>query len=106
MKLERKQGFYEKYIKRALDISCSLLFIIGFSWLYLILAILVKFKIGSPVIFKQPRPGLVKDGKDRFYDTNHIMAEFPAWTRIKEQRRQQLRCRPGFGISRLYHRIF
>ena len=68
MKLERKQGFYEKYIKRALDIICSLLFIIGFSWLYLILAIMVKKKMGSPVIFTQPRPGLVKDGKETIFD--------------------------------------
>jgi len=68
MKLERKQGFYEKYIKRGLDIICSLLFIIGFSWLYLILAILVKIKMGSPVIFTQPRPGLVKDGKETIFD--------------------------------------
>ena len=68
MKLERKQGFYEKYIKRVLDIICSLLFIIGFSWLYLILAILVKIKMGSPVIFKQPRPGIVKNGKETIFD--------------------------------------
>ena len=68
MKLERKQGFYEKYIKRVLDIICSLLFIIGFSWLYLILAILVKIKMGSPVIFKQLRPGIVKNGKETIFD--------------------------------------
>lgn len=68
MRLERTQGFYEKYIKRALDIICSLLFIIGFSWLYLILAILVKRKMGSPVIFTQPRPGLVKDGNETIFD--------------------------------------
>ena len=68
MKLERKQGFYEKYIKRALDILCSILFLVGFSWLYLILAILVKFKMGSPVIFKQPRPGIVKNGKETIFD--------------------------------------
>ena len=68
MKLERKQGIYEKYIKRVLDIICSLIFIIGFSWLYLILAILVKLKMGSPVIFKQPRPGIVKNGKETIFD--------------------------------------
>ena len=68
MRLERKQGFYEKHIKRALDIICSLLFIIGFAWLYLILAILVKVKMGSPVIFRQPRPGLVKNGKETIFD--------------------------------------
>ena len=44
MRLERTQGFYEKYIKRILDIISSILFLSIFSWLYLILAILVKAK--------------------------------------------------------------
>lgn len=68
MRLQRKLGFYEKYIKRLLDIICSLLFIIGFSWLYLIIAVVVKIKMGSPVIFKQPRPGIVKNGKETIFD--------------------------------------
>ena len=68
MRLERKRGFYEKYIKRLLDIVCSLLFIIVFSWLYLIIAIVVRVKMGSPVIFKQPRPGIVKNGKETIFD--------------------------------------
>ena len=68
MRLERTQGFYEKYIKRLLDIICSVLFLIAFSWLYLILAIMVKAKMGSPVIFRQPRPGLVKNGKETIFD--------------------------------------
>ncbi len=48
---------YKRYIKRALDIFCALAAIIVFWWLYLIVAILVRVKLGSPVIFKQPRPG-------------------------------------------------
>ena len=52
---------YKKYIKRLIDILLSLLVLILFSWLYLILAILVRVKLGSPVIFRQPRPG--KDEK-------------------------------------------
>ncbi len=48
---------YENYIKRIFDIVCSLLAIVVFSWLYLIVAVLVRVKLGSPVIFKQPRPG-------------------------------------------------
>lgn len=68
MRLERKRGFYEKYIKRCLDIICSLLFIIVFSWLYLIIAIVVRVKMGSPVLFKQPRPGIVKNGKETIFD--------------------------------------
>lgn len=53
----RKQGFYEKYIKRLLDIICALAAIIVFCWLYAIVAILVRVKLGKPVLFKQPRPG-------------------------------------------------
>lgn len=59
--MERKVSFYEKYIKRVLDILCSLAAIILFCWLFAIVALLVRIKLGSPVIFKQPRPG--KDEK-------------------------------------------
>lgn len=54
-------GLYEKYFKRPMDICCALGALIVFSWLYVIIAILVRVKLGSPVIFKQPRPG--KDEK-------------------------------------------
>lgn len=50
-------GPYEKYIKRLLDIVCALLALVVFCWLYAIVAILVRIKLGSPVIFKQERPG-------------------------------------------------
>lgn len=52
---------YKNVIKRLLDILLSLLVIVLFCWLYVILAILVRVKLGSPIIFKQPRPG--KDEK-------------------------------------------
>lgn len=68
MKLERKRGFYEKYIKRLLDIICSILAIVVFCWLYAIIAIIVRIKMGSPVLFKQPRPGIVKNGKETIFD--------------------------------------
>ena len=48
---------YAKYIKRLLDIVISLTFIILFFWLYLILALLVRIRLGSPILFKQKRPG-------------------------------------------------
>lgn len=48
---------YEKYIKRLLDIMISLCGIIVLSPVYLILFILVRVKLGSPVLFKQERPG-------------------------------------------------
>lgn len=52
---------YRKYIKRVLDLILSLFVIVVFIWLYAILAILVRCKLGSPIIFKQARPG--KDEK-------------------------------------------
>jgi undecaprenyl phosphate N,N'-diacetylbacillosamine 1-phosphate transferase len=51
-------GIYKNYLKRILDITCSLGFILCFWWLYILIAILVKIKLGSPLIFKQQRPGL------------------------------------------------
>ena len=51
---------YRKFLKRFLDIIISLIFILCFWWLYLIIAILVRMKLGSPVLFKQDRPGLNK----------------------------------------------
>lgn len=48
---------YRKYIKRPMDFMLSLLAIIVFSWLFAIVALLVRIKLGSPVLFKQPRPG-------------------------------------------------
>lgn len=49
---------YRHYIKRLLDIVLSLIALIVLSPLLLILTILVRIKLGSPVIFKQQRPGL------------------------------------------------
>ncbi|SDC92357.1 Sugar transferase involved in LPS biosynthesis (colanic, teichoic acid) [Priestia aryabhattai B8W22] len=51
-------GIYRKYIKRLLDIILSLTAIIFFSFLFLIVAFLVRVKLGSPVLFKQKRPGM------------------------------------------------
>ncbi len=48
---------YKNFFKRIIDIILSLIVIICFSWLYIIVAVLVRVKLGSPVIFKQPRPG-------------------------------------------------
>ena len=49
---------YRKYIKRLLDFILSLLALIILSPVLLITALLVRIKLGSPVIFKQKRPGL------------------------------------------------
>lgn len=49
---------YKKYLKRVLDIVCSVIFIFSFWWLYIIVAIMVRIRLGSPILFKQERPGL------------------------------------------------
>ena len=59
--MRHKAGFYEKYIKRLLDIVLSGCALIVLSPLLLVTAILVRVKLGSPVIFCQKRPG--KDEK-------------------------------------------
>ncbi len=48
---------YKNIIKRLLDILFSLVILIVFSWLYLIIAVLVRVKLGKPILFKQARPG-------------------------------------------------
>ncbi|MDO4803460.1 MAG: sugar transferase [Lachnospiraceae bacterium] len=54
-------GPYEKYFKRPLDFWCASLAAVVLSPVMLVTAILVKIKLGSPVLFVQERPG--KDGK-------------------------------------------
>lgn len=53
-----KGGLYRRYIKRPMDFILSLCAIIILSPVFLIVAVLVRIKLGSPVIFKQKRPGL------------------------------------------------
>ena len=57
----RPYGPYERFFKRPFDILCALAAILVFGWLYIIVAILVRVKLGSPIIFAQERPG--KDEK-------------------------------------------
>ena len=57
MEKHKPYGVYERFFKRPLDIICALLALTVFWWLYVIVAVLVKIKLGSPVIFKQVRPG-------------------------------------------------
>ena len=61
MKKHKPNGIYEKCFKRPIDVICALLALSVFWWLYVLVAILVRVKLGSPVIFKQARPG--KDEK-------------------------------------------
>ena len=59
--MQHKAGFYEKYIKRLLDLILAGLALLVLSPMLLVTAILVRIKLGSPVIFCQERPG--KDEK-------------------------------------------
>ncbi len=58
MQTYAKRSFYERFVKRLIDIFCSGIALIVLSPILLITAILVRVKLGSPVIFKQKRPGL------------------------------------------------
>ena len=59
--LSNKKSIYSRFFKRPMDIVLSLIALIVLSPIMLMIAILVKINLGSPVIFKQQRPG--KDGK-------------------------------------------
>lgn len=67
--MEHKAKFYEKYIKRLLDILLSFMALVILSPVMLITAILVRIKLGSPVIFCQERPGKIdnKTGKEKIF---------------------------------------
>lgn len=58
MNTHENRSIYEKFVKRFFDLICSGLALIVLSPILLITAILVRVKLGSPVIFKQERPGL------------------------------------------------
>lgn len=51
-------GIYEKYVKRILDIFCCITALVLIGWIMIILAVIVRVKHGSPVLFTQDRPGL------------------------------------------------
>ena len=54
----QKKGIYQKFLKRPMDFILSLMAIIVLSPVLIIVAVLVRIKLGSPVLFKQKRPGL------------------------------------------------
>ncbi|MDI7744019.1 sugar transferase [Lysinibacillus fusiformis] len=56
-----KGGIYRRFVKRPMDFMLSLIAIIVLSPVLLLVAILVRTKLGSPVLFKQKRPGLNED---------------------------------------------
>ncbi len=62
-------GFYERYLKRPFDAILSTGALIVFSPILLVTALLVRVKLGSPVLFTQPRPGRIDPdtGKERIF---------------------------------------
>ncbi len=60
---------YLKIFKRPADVIISLLFLICFMWLYVIIGAIVMIKLGTPILFKQDRPGKIdsKTGKEKIF---------------------------------------
>lgn len=58
MEKTEKKMIYERYIKRLLDVIFSMIFLIMFWWLYIIIALLVRIKLGAPILFYQERIGV------------------------------------------------
>jgi len=76
-------GPYEKYFKRLLDVICSLTAIIMFCWLYIIVAVLVRIKLGSPVLFKQERHGKIdtETGREQIF----TMYKFRTMSNVRDE---------------------
>lgn len=55
---KRKKGIYERFFKRLFDFVLALIGLIVLSPVLLIVAILIRVKLGKPILFKQKRPGL------------------------------------------------
>ena len=53
----QNNGIYNRFIKRILDFLLSFIAIVLLSPIWIVIAILVKIKLGSPIIFRQDRPG-------------------------------------------------
>ena len=62
-------GFYEAFFKSFFDVICTFIFVLFFWWLYLVLALLIRINLGTPVLFKQKRPGKInpKTGKEEIF---------------------------------------
>lgn len=79
-----KNGIYNRFFKRLIDIICALLALLMFWWLYLIVAIFVRIKLGSPIIFKQARPGKIdpETGKETIF----YLYKFRTMTDVKDEK--------------------
>lgn len=77
------RGFYEIYVKRFLDVIFSAAALLLLSPVLLILAVLVRVKLGSPVIFRQERPGRIdpRTGQEKIF----IMYKFRTMTDCRDE---------------------
>lgn len=64
-----RRKVYAKCLKPFIGRLMALIFVILFSWLYLVLAIIVRIKMGSPVFLRQERPGIIdpRTGKEKIF---------------------------------------
>ena len=83
MKRSKANGFYAKVVKRALDILLSAFALIVLSPILAITALLVRIKLGSPVIYKAKRPGKIdpKTGEEKIF----CLYKFRSMTNAKDE---------------------
>ena len=77
-----KRGPYALLLKRMIDVTCSLIALLLFWWLYIIIGILVRLKLGSPILFKQERPGKIdpKTGEEKIFQ----LYKFRTMTEVRD----------------------
>lgn len=65
----RSQGVYERFVKRPLDCFLALFALIVLSPILIVVAVLVRVNLGSPILFTQIRPGKIdpKTGRERLF---------------------------------------
>lgn len=80
--LHKKKGIYERFYKRPMDFILSAFAIILFSPILLTVSYFVRIKLGSPILFKQERPGL--------YEKIFTMYKFRTMTDEKDENGQLL----------------
>lgn len=96
MGLVRDKGIYEKFFKRPMDLMLSFVGLILLSPILLIISLLIRVKLGTPIIFKQQRPGLnekiftiykfrtmtnEKDGNGKLLPDSERLTKFGKWLR-------------------------
>ncbi len=100
METHKIKGPYEAFLKRGIDILFCVLVIVLFWWMLAIIALLVRIKLGSPVLFAQERPGKIdpKTGKEQIFK----LYKFRTMTDARDENGELLPGRdrlPPFGAK-------